>query len=74
MVDDILYADEARSMTVPRNVHWIDGDFIALFSNRFNPLNTVIERISLTHERRLEHEICLHSKIEFLKTFNRSIP
>ncbi len=49
----------------PLDVHRVDADLVGEMGDGSNPLDTVVERVTLGHEGRLEQEIGLDSQTIF---------
>ncbi len=55
------------------DVHRIDGDLIRVCCDGCNPIDDVVQSISLAHERRLEHQVGFHAQTGLFEVGHRAI-
>ena len=55
-------------------VHRVDGDLIGMFSNIAYPLDTVVQRVCLAHERWLEHQVGFDSQVVLFQIGHGAVP
>ena len=55
-------------------VHRVDGDLIGMFSHIAYPLDTVVQRICLAHEGRLEHQVGFDSQVVLFQISHGAVP